>query len=108
MIIDRLCQEHRNIEKLLLVLERELSVFDRGERPDYEVISAVIAMEEQDFFPAAVKALQPEDWAEIASSRLTGLNDPLFSETAEKRFDAVRWHILQLEQEAETERARAH
>jgi hemerythrin-like domain-containing protein len=36
-------QEHRNIEKLLLVLERELSVFARGERPDYEVVHAVIA-----------------------------------------------------------------
>jgi len=35
--------EDRNVEKLLLVLERELSVFDRGERPDYEVIWAVIA-----------------------------------------------------------------
>ena len=34
MIIDLLRQEHRNIEKLLLVLEQELSVFDRGERPD--------------------------------------------------------------------------
>jgi hypothetical protein len=43
MIIDFLRQEHRNIEKLLLVLEQELSVFDRGERPDYEVIRAVIA-----------------------------------------------------------------
>ena len=43
MIIDLLRQEHRNIEKLLFVLEQELSVFDRGERPDYEVIWAVIA-----------------------------------------------------------------
>ena len=43
MIIDSLRQEHRNIEKLLLVLERELSVFDRGERPDYQVIHAIIA-----------------------------------------------------------------
>jgi len=43
MIIDSLRQEHRNIEKLLLVLERELSVFDRGERPDYQVIHAFIA-----------------------------------------------------------------
>ena len=38
MIIDFLRQEHRNIEKLLLVLEQELSLFARGERPDYEVI----------------------------------------------------------------------
>jgi hemerythrin-like domain-containing protein len=43
MIIDLLRQEHRNIEKLLLVLEQELSLFARGERPDYEVIRAVIA-----------------------------------------------------------------
>jgi hemerythrin-like domain-containing protein len=187
MIIDLLRQEHRNIEKLLLVLEQELSVFDRGERPDYEVIQAVIAyfqvypgayhhpqedlvfrklkerdpaaaakigdlaaehrqgaehlrrvaqavesvvidqeiprhtvdhiirdfivyerrhiaMEERDFFPAAVEALHPQDWAEIASSKLAGQQDPLFSKTAEERFDAVRRHILQLEQEAETER----
>src|SRR3974390_3155953 len=43
MTIDLLREEHRNIEKLLFVLEQELSVFDRGERPDYEVIWAVIA-----------------------------------------------------------------
>ena len=30
MIIDLLRQEHRNIEKLLLVLERELDVFARA------------------------------------------------------------------------------
>src|SRR6202790_5103326 len=43
MIIERLSQEHRNIERLLAVLERELEVFDRGDRPDYEVIRAVIS-----------------------------------------------------------------
>ena len=188
MIIDLLRQEHRNIEKLLLVLEQELSVFDRGERPDYEVVRAVItyfeaypdayhhpqedivfkklkavdpaaaanigdlaaehrsgaerlrrvaqaiesvladrvilrqtvnniirdfivherhhiAMEERDFFPAAVKALQPQDWAEIASTLADQKHDPLFSEIVEERFDAVRRYILQLEQEAEAERA---
>jgi hemerythrin-like domain-containing protein len=41
-IIEILRQEHRNIEKLLRVMEQELSVFDRGERPDYEVFGAVI------------------------------------------------------------------
>jgi hemerythrin-like domain-containing protein len=41
-VIEILCQEHRNIEKLLRVLERELNVFDRGERPNYEVVLAVI------------------------------------------------------------------
>jgi hemerythrin-like domain-containing protein len=190
VVIDVLRQEHRNIEKLLCVLERELSIFARAERPDYEVIRAAIAyfqvypdvyhhpqedavfeklkardsvaaanigdlaadhksgaerlrrvaqavdsvladqevlrqavvdiirdfieherrhiaMEERDFFPAAVKALQPEDWAEIVS-RLTDQKDPLFSEIVEERFEAVRTHIVQLEQEAEAERSGAH
>jgi hemerythrin-like domain-containing protein len=40
--IEVLRQEHRNIESLLRVLERELDVFGRGERPDYEVLRAVI------------------------------------------------------------------
>ncbi len=187
MIIKHLTQEHRNIEKLLLVLEQELNVFDRGERPDYEVFWAVIAyfqvypevyhhpqedlvfqklkacepalaakigdlaaehqsgasclrraahaietvlmdqevprlrvdsavrefimnqrrhiaMEESEFFPAAVKALKAQDWAEIGSAGLTG-KDPLFDEAAEMRFEIVRKHILQLEQDAEAQRA---
>jgi hemerythrin-like domain-containing protein len=65
-----------------------------------------MAMEERVFFPAAIKALQPEDWAEIAST-LTDQQDPLFSEIVEERFDAVRRHILRLEQEAAAERARS-
>src|SRR6202158_1517570 len=186
MIIERLSQEHRNIETLLAVLERELEVFDRGDRPDYEVIRAVISyfevypevyhhpqedlvfaklkirdpaaaakvgnlphkpqkgqdrlrrarqavdsiladremlrqnvdnivrdfieherrhimMEDRDFFPAALKALEPQDWTEIASA-LTNHEDPLFSEAAEETFGALRTRILQLEQEAEAER----
>jgi hemerythrin-like domain-containing protein len=63
-----------------------------------------IAMEERDFLPAAAKALQPQDWAEIIA-KLTDRKDPLFSETVEQRFDAVRKHILDLEQEAKAERS---
>lgn len=186
MIIELLSQEHRNIERLLAVLEHELDIFDRSERPDYEVIRAVIAyfetytelyhhpqedrvfarlklrdpaaaakigdlahehrkgaerlqrvakavdavlsdrevlrqdvdsivrdflqherrhimMEDRDFFPAALKALLPHDWIEI-SSALSAHKDPLFSDAIEARFDALRAHILELEQEAEAER----
>ncbi|MET3972263.1 hemerythrin domain-containing protein [Bradyrhizobium sp. S3.9.1] len=186
MIIERLSQEHRNIEKLLAILERELQVFDRGHRPDYKVIGAVISyfelypevyhhpqedlvfaklkirdpgaaakvgdlarehergaerlrrvahaidsilagrellrqemhaivrdfieherchimMEDRDFFPAALKALEPQDWTEIASA-MSNPEDPLFSEAAEETFDALRERILRLEQEAEAER----
>src|SRR6516165_422808 len=41
-MIEVLRQEHCNIERLLRVLERELGVFDCGDRPDYDVILAVI------------------------------------------------------------------
>lgn len=60
-------------------------------------------MEERDFLPAAFKALEPRDWTEIASA-LANREDPLFSDAAEETFDALRAHILQLEQEAEAER----
>jgi len=186
MIMELLNREHRNIERLLAVLEHELEVFDRADRPDYEVIRAIIAyfevhtalyhhpqedqvfarlklrdpaavatigdlahehqkgadrlrrvaqavdgvlagreihrsdvdaivrdfleherrhieMEDRDFFPAAVKALRPHDWTEIASA-LSSHKDPLFSDATETRFEALRAHILRLEQEAEAER----
>jgi hemerythrin-like domain-containing protein len=186
MIVERLSREHRNIEALLAVLERELEIFDSGDRPDYEVIRAIISyfelypelyhhpqedlvfaklklrdpaaaakvgnlalehqkgaerlrrvaqavdsvlagreilrqnvdhivrdfieserrhimMEDREFFPAALKALQPQDWTEIASAS-TSREDPLFSEAAEETFDELRARILQLEQEAEAER----
>lgn len=60
-------------------------------------------MEDRDFFPAALTALKPQDWTEIASA-VTDQKDPLFSDVVEERFDALRAHILQLEQEAEAER----
>ena len=46
MIIERLSREHRNIEMLLAILERELEIFDREGHPghpDYEVIRAIIS-----------------------------------------------------------------
>ena len=186
MVIERLSREHRNIEKLLAILERELEIFDRGDRPDYGVIHAIVSyfkvypeiyhhpqedlvfaklrirdpaaaakvgelarehqkgaerlrrvaqavdrvladpairrqyvdtavrdfieherhhimMEDRDFFPAALRALEPQDWAEIASA-LTGHRDPLFRDVAEEGFDMLRAHILRLVQEAEAER----
>ena len=41
-VVELLRQEHRNIEKLLHILERELSLFDRGDRPNYELVVAII------------------------------------------------------------------
>jgi hypothetical protein len=42
-MIELLHGEHRDVEKLLNVLEDELKVFDRRERLDYEVIQAIIS-----------------------------------------------------------------
>jgi hemerythrin-like domain-containing protein len=41
-LIEVLREEHRSIEKLLGVLEQELRIFDRRERPDYDTLQAVI------------------------------------------------------------------
>jgi hemerythrin-like domain-containing protein len=41
-IIDILLEEHQNIEKLLLVLEHELEIFDSSGRPDYEILQTII------------------------------------------------------------------
>jgi len=41
-VIDLLRKEHCNMESLLGTLERELSVFGRGDRPDYDVVLAII------------------------------------------------------------------
>ncbi|WFU22784.1 hypothetical protein QA649_32550 [Bradyrhizobium sp. CB1717] len=62
-----------------------------------------ITMEDRDFFPAAVKALEPQDWTKIASA-MSNPEDPSFSEAAEETFDALRVRISPLEQEAEAER----
>ena len=186
MNIERLRREHRNVERLLAVLERELKVFDHAGHTDYEILRAIIGyfalypevyhhpqedlvfaklkirdpaaaakvgdlarehrngtehlqraaqavagvladsevlrenvdkalrdfiehqrrhmmMEDRDFFPAALKALEPQDWTEIAST-LTSHNDLLFSDAAEQTFDTLRARIVQLAHEAEVDR----
>jgi hemerythrin-like domain-containing protein len=185
-VVEILRQEHRNIERLLRVLEQELSVFDRGNRPDYEVVLAIIdyfkdypdschhlkedmifqklksrdpvaaasigeletehqegvsrlrrvaqavervlgdqdllrqtvdeiihdfinherqhmEMEERIFFPAALNALRPEDWAGIAL-KLADRRDPLDQPGLEEKFNMLRRKILEMEAEAEAER----
>ncbi len=42
VIIESLRKDHRNFEGLLQVLEQELAVFDRAERPDYEILTATV------------------------------------------------------------------
>ena len=188
MIIERLSQEHRNIRKLLAILEREIEIFEAGGQPDYQLIRSIVSyfevyteiyhhpqedlvfarlkgrdpdaarrignlarahrmgssrlrkvaaaidaelsgrrvlrqhldavvrefiaqerqhtvMEDRDFFPAALKALKPEDWGDIATA-IDSYSDPMFSEAIEDRFRSVREYILRLEEEAKAERTR--
>ena len=186
-IIDILLEEHQNIEKLLLVLEHELEVFDRSGRPDYEILLSIIQYfedypeschhpkedmifgrlkardsaaaknvgdaeaehqveasrlrsfaravdavlagqeilresfhiaardfiehqrqhmqkEERLLFPAAVKALRWEDWAEI-DARVDDRKDPLFDAVVEEKFHNLHETILRWERETEESRA---
>ncbi len=40
-MMQKLGIEHRNMARLLNVLEQQLAVFERGDRPDYDVIQAI-------------------------------------------------------------------
>lgn len=41
-ILEALYRDHGNIARLLDILDEELAVFDEAERPDYEVIRAIV------------------------------------------------------------------
>jgi hemerythrin-like domain-containing protein len=56
--------------------------------------------EERLLFPAAVKALRSDDWAEI-DARLDDRKDPLFNSIVEERFQNLQRTILRWEQETE-------
>jgi len=63
-----------------------------------------MAMEERVVFPAALDALRPEDWADIAL-RLADRDDPFYQAGFEEKFNKLRRNILKMEEEAETERS---
>jgi hemerythrin-like domain-containing protein len=64
-----------------------------------------LAMEDREFFPAALAALKAQDWDEIAAA-VDSRSDPMFSDAIEDRFRHVREYILRLEEEAEDERTK--
>jgi hemerythrin-like domain-containing protein len=60
-------------------------------------------MEERIFFPAALNALRPEDWADIAL-KLADRHDPLYQPGLEEKFNMLLRKILEIETEAGAER----
>ena len=63
-----------------------------------------MAMEERVVFPAALNALRPKDWADIAL-RLADRDDPFYQAGFEEKFNRLRRNILKMEKEAEAERS---
>ena len=62
-----------------------------------------MAMEERVVFPAALNALRPKDWADIAL-KLADRYDPFYQPGFEEKFNKLRRNILEMEEEAEAER----
>ncbi len=98
-IIEILRQEHRNIEKLLCVMEEELTVFDRGERPDYEVFGAIIEFfkrypdschhPKEDIIYVKFKARAPDRAASIADLEAEHREGAVRLRRVAKAIDAV-------------------
>jgi len=84
-LIDLLRKEHRDIEKLLFVLEEELVVFGRRERPDYEIIQGIISYfqdypdcchhPKEDMIFAKLKARDPVAAASIGDLEIEHLDE---------------------------------
>lgn len=89
-IIETLIEEHRNIERLLFVLEQELQAFDRSEQPDYEILQAIIGYFQD--YPEGFH--HPKE--DMVFKKLK-LRDP----TAAKNI-----HNVEIEHQVETERLR--
>lgn len=103
MIIDLLLREHRNIDLLLVALQRELEIFEKGIRPDYEVIRAIISYfevypelyhhpQEDLIFPSSRLAIRMQ----LQSSAISRLNTRKSSTvcTTSRKLLTPSWRIV--------------
>ena len=102
--IGDLQQEHENLaavtvkfatalEAVLAEAEVSRDAFHQIAQDFLDFYRKHILKEETDFFPAALKSLTPQDWAEIEGQTLAR-RDPLFGPDAEDRFATLRENIL--------------
>jgi hemerythrin-like domain-containing protein len=114
-IIGDLEAEHREgakrLRRLTLAVERVLSDQDILRQTVDDIIGDFIkherqhmTMEERVVFPAALSALRPEDWADIAK-KLADRDDPFYQPGFEEKFKTLRQNILKMEAEAKAQRA---
>jgi len=101
----------RRLRRIARAVERVLSDQDLLRQNVDNIIRDFIdqerqhmAMEERVVFPAALNALRPKDWADIAL-RLADHDDPFYQAGFEEKFNRLRRNILKMEEEAETERS---
>jgi hemerythrin-like domain-containing protein len=103
----RLSQFARAVEDVLAGREIPRQTFHNVVREFIRHQRQHMAKEEQLLFPSAVRALQPEDWAEI-DARLSDGKDPLFDEATEERFHVLQQTIMRWEQETEVNRVESN
>ncbi len=114
--IGNLALEHRKGSDRLRKVSEAIDLVLRDEEVLRKSVDTVVrefiaherqhmAREDREFFPAAVKALKPQDWDDIAAA-VDSRRDPVFSDATEDRFRHVRKYILRLEEEAEAERSK--
>src|SRR5581483_8100716 len=92
------------VASILTDHELRRETFDAVVRDFIDGERAHIAFEEEAFFPAALKALRKQDWAQL-EAQLTSGSDPLLDGPIEEKFRALQQRILAWEED--NERARA-
>jgi hemerythrin-like domain-containing protein len=101
----------KRLRRVAEVVERVLSDQELSRQAVADILRDFIdqerehmAMEERVVFPAALKVLRPEDWADIALT-LADRQDPFYQPYFEEKFSTLRRGILKMEEEASAERA---
>ncbi len=81
------------IQEILLEAEIPREVFQQRARKFLDFYRSHIRKEEEVFFPAALKMLTKEDWAEISEVREIR-DDPVFGPKSHERLETLRESIL--------------
>lgn len=90
------------VENVLEEVEVPRGAFDAVLRHFINKQRRHMEMEEQRFFPLALKVLSEEDWAEI-DRQVIEQDDPVFGREASKEFEGLLRRILEWEEEDEAE-----
>jgi hemerythrin-like domain-containing protein len=101
----------RRLRRVGQAVERVLSDQDLLRQNVHDIIADFVkqerqhmVMEERVVFPTALNALRPEDWADIAL-KWADRHDAFYQPGFEQKFNTLRRNILEMEAEAEAERA---